>query len=279
MHDSSGGVNACQVPEGYGETRIVLQVRDPFWMHAYWEISQETALDLASELGDRLPSSRLTLRVNDTTMCNGADFAKRVAIDVHPFANNWYINVCEPDRSYCVDLGLTSGSDQFRFIARSNVVRTPRVGPSDVRDEEWLSIRALEAVAHGPRVYTASPGIPAQGMRAEAWAREIALGSGGVGAVSSPVGPPVPTLAPEMAGRRYWLRADAELVVYGATEPGSQVSVSGIKVNMASDGTFSVRVALPVGELPIEVTAESADRLMSRRVAWAVARTGLKDGR
>ena len=280
MHDSSGEVNACQVPAGYGETRIVLQVRDPFWMHAYWEISQETALDLACELGERLTSSRLTLRVNDTTMCDGADFAKRVAIDVHPFANNWYINVCEPDRSYCVDLGLTSGADQFRLIARSNVVHTPRVGPSEVRDEEWLSIRALEAVAHGRRrVYTASPGIPAQAMRAEEWAREIALGSGGVGAVSSPVGPPAPTRAPEIAARQYWLRADAELVVYGATEPGSQVSVSGMKVSVASDGTFSVRIALPVGELPIEVTAESADRLMSRRVSWAVARTQPADGR
>ena len=279
MHDSSGGVNACQVPEGYGETRIVLQVRDPFWMHAYWEISRETALDLARELGESLSSSRLTLRVNDMTNRDGADSGRQIAIDVHPFADNWYINVCEPDRSYCVDLGLTSGSDQFRFIARSNVVRTPRVGPSDVRDEEWLSIRALEAVAQGPRVYTASPGIPAQGMRAEAWAREIALGSGGVGAVSSPVGPPVPTLAPEMAGRRYWLRADAELVVYGATEPGSKVSMSGMPVKTASDGTFSVRIALPVGELPIEVAAESADRLMSRRVSWTVTRTEPKDCR
>lgn len=279
MHDSSGEVNACQVPAGYGETRIVLQVRDPFWMHAYWEISRETALDLARELGESLSSSRLTLRVNDMTNRDGADSGRQIAIDVHPFADNWYINVCEPDRSYCVDLGLTSGSDQFRFIARSNVVRTPRVGPSDVRDEEWLSIRALEAVAHGPRVYTASPGIPAQGMRAEAWAREIALGSGGVGAVSSPVGPPVPTLAPEMAGRRYWLRADAELVVYGATEPGSKVSMSGMPVKTASDGTFSVRIALPVGELPIEVAAESADRLMSRRVSWTVTRTEPKDCR
>jgi len=280
VHDSSGEVNACQVPAGYGETRIVLQVRDPFWMHAYWEISQETALDLACELGERLTSSRLTLRVNDTTMCDGADFAKRVAIDVHPFANNWYINVCEPDRSYCVDLGLTSGADQFRLIARSNVVHTPRVRPSEVRDEEWLSIRALEAVAHSrPRAYTASPGISAQVVRAAEWAREIALGSGGVGAVSSPVGPPAPPRAPEIAGRQYWLRADAELVVYGATEPGSQVNVSGMKVSVASDGTFSVRIALPVGELPIEVAAESADRLMSRRVSWAVARTQPADGR
>lgn len=280
MHGSSGGVNACQLPEGYGETRIVLQVRDPFWMHAYWEISKETALDLAREFGESLSSSRLTLKVNDMTKCDGADFGKQVAIDVHPFANNWYINVCEPDGSYCVDLGLTSGADQFRFIARSNVVHTPRVGPSEVRDEEWLSIRALEAVAYSrPRAYTASPGIPGQAMRAEEWVREIALGSGGVGAVSSPVGPPMPTRAPEMAGRRYWLRADAQLVVYGATEPGSQVSVSGMKVNTASDGTFSVRIALPVGDLPIEVTAESADRLMSRCVSWTVVRTELRDSR
>ena len=279
MHGLGGEVNACQVPDGYDETRIVLQVRDPFWMHAYWAISRETALDLARELGESISSSRLTLRVNDMTDREGAGCAKQVAIDVHPFANNWYINVCEPDRSYCVDLGLTHGSDEFRFIARSNVVHTPRVGPSLVRDEEWLSIHALEALVHCPRAYAASPGMPAQRMRAEEWAREIALGSGGVGAVSSPVGPPAPTLPLEAAGRRYWLRADAELVVYGATEPGSQVSVSGMPVEAAPDGTFSVRIALPVGELPIEVAAESADRLMSRRVSWTVARTGLKDGR
>lgn len=273
MHDSSGEVNVCQVPEGYGETRIVLQVRDPFWMHAYWEISQETALDLARELGESLPGSHLTLKVNEVTGRDGTDFANRVAIDVHPFADNWYINVCEPDRSYCVDLGLTCGSNDYRFIARSNVVHTPRIGPSEICDEEWLSIRALEETAHGPRTYAASPGMPARRIRAEAWAREIALGSGGVGAVSSPVGPPVPAGAPEMAARQYWLRADAELVVYGATEPGSHVCVSGMAVNTAPDGSFSVRMALPCGELPVEVTAESADRLMSRRLSWTVART------
>ena len=109
--------------------------------------------------------------------------------------------------------------------------------------------------------------MPAQRMRAEEWAREIALGSGGVGAVSSPVGPPAPTLPLEAAGRRYWLRADAELVVYGATEPGSQVSMSGIPVQTASAGTFSVSIAAPAGELHIEVADEPDDGRMSRRVS------------
>ncbi len=280
-----------QIPERYGETRIVLQVRDPFWMHAYWEISEQTALDLARELGDVLTQSRLTLRVNDM-ICSAegndgtdgqaeaekAGVAGSVYMDVHPFASNWYINVCQPDRSYCVDLGVTSGSNGFRFIARSNIVHTPRVGPSEIIDEEWLSIQALGPRGHGLRSYAASPGIPVGGLLVEHWARQIALGSGGVGAVSSPAGPPQPVIAAKAAERQYWLRADAELVVYGATEPGSHVRISGMPAHVASDGTFSVRMAFPEGKLPIEVTATSADQLMSRRASWTFCRTRPDDG-
>lgn len=267
------------MPERYGETRIVLQVRDPFWMHAYWEIAEDTAADLARELGDEIHRSRLTLKVSDVTGAEfaNADLVKHVCICVHPFADNWYINPCEPDRSYRVDLGLTLASGAFRFIARSNVVRTPRVGPSEIRDVEWLSIRALESMKPAPRPpYTASPGMPPGKLVGEEWVREMAMGSGGVGAVSSPAGPPV--VAAEVAPRQYWLRADAELIVYGATEPGSHVAVSGVTARVAADGTFSMRMALPVGQLPIEVTATSADQLMSRRVSWTVTKAAPGSG-
>jgi hypothetical protein len=263
------------MPERYGETRIVLQVRDPFWMHAYWEIAECTAADLARELGDEIHRSRLTLRVSDVTgvELGTVDSARHASIHVHPFADNWYINACEPDRSYCVDLGLTLASGAFRLIARSNVVRTPRVGPSEIRDEEWLSIRALEAMKPAPRPpYASSPGLPSGKLRGEERLREISMGSGGLGAVSSPAGPVIGVA--EVAPRQYWLRADAELIVYGATEPGSHIAVSGMTARVAADGTFSMRMALPIGELPIEVTAESADQLMSRRVSWTVTRTG-----
>ena len=30
---------ASRIPPGYGRDRIVLLVRDPYWLHAYWEIT------------------------------------------------------------------------------------------------------------------------------------------------------------------------------------------------------------------------------------------------
>jgi len=44
-------------------------------------------------------------------------------------------------RSWCIELGLLSREGGFYPILRSNVVRTPRFGMSDILDASWMFIR------------------------------------------------------------------------------------------------------------------------------------------
>lgn len=265
------------LPGFYGATRIVLQVRDPFWMHAYWEIAEDMAQNLRRQLGEELDRSQLTLRVHDVTgvTFDGHNSVRSFDKEVHPFANNWYINVEESDRSYCVDLGLVTGASQFYLISRSNTVHTPRIGPSWIVDEEWLTIREIEEgyISHG--LSPSSPGI-SRHARAEELLHEIALGSGGVGAVGSPMGQPGEV---HRAPRGFWLRADAELIVHGATEAGAKVEVCGMPMPVRPDGSFSVRLSLPFGDHPVDISATSDDGIMHRSVSWIVSRSNRGNGR
>lgn len=266
------------IPERYGVTRIVLQVRDSFWLHAYWEIADDASRNMERELGAELGRSHMVIRVYDVTEVafNGSNAWSSRDIPVHPFADNWYVEIGSPDRSYCADLGLVTPASQFHLIVRSNTVHTPPSGPSDVVDEEWLSIREIQHLSPKRPSSAASPGGPG-GFRSRQMEREIAIGSGGVGAVSSPSPYPPGAIAAQNP-RGFWLTADAELIVYGATEPGSTVEIFNSPVRVAPDGSFSVRLAFPAGESEIPVRARSADGIMERHGCLRIARTGERIG-
>ena len=55
---------------------------------------------------------------------------------------------------------------------------------------------------------------------------------------------------------------NAELIVYGATEPTARVIIGGRQIRLRPDGTFSYRFALPDGEfeLPVEAISTDEDR-------------------
>lgn len=133
-----------EYPRSYGENTISLMVRDPYWLFVYWELAPDLRADLASRLGeDTLAKSRLVLRVYDVTDTDPDHPVSFHDIDVAPGARNWYINVMRVERDYCVDLGLITPDGSFIVIARSNRISLPPVGPSDIIDEEWVTLDAL----------------------------------------------------------------------------------------------------------------------------------------
>jgi hypothetical protein len=73
-------------------------------------------------------------------------------------------------------------------------------------------------------------------------------------------------------GRSFWMNVNAELVLYGATDPRASVTVGGRLIRLRQDGTFSFRFALPDGEYPLEITATSSDQLDRRSVRLRFAR-------
>ena len=51
---------------------------------------------------------------------------------------------------------------------------------------------------------------------------------------------------------------NAELVIYGATEPSAQLTIGGRAIQLRPDGSFSFRFALPDGNYSLPITACSA---------------------
>lgn len=59
--------------------------------------------------------------------------------------------------------------------------------------------------------------------------------------------------------RGFWFNVNAELIIYGATEPDAKVTLGGHEIKLRADGTFSFRFALPDGKYDLPAVAVSAD--------------------
>jgi len=139
------------LPSEYGEDKIVLQVRDPRWIHAYWEVGQQTFERLRNQLGDDFYKARRILRVYDVSyiIFNGHNAHRFFDLKITDHANNWYIDTGAPGRSWCVDLGFLLPNGRFIMILRSNTVTTPIDGPSWITDEEWMIPEDMFARLYG----------------------------------------------------------------------------------------------------------------------------------
>ena len=87
---------------------------------------------------------------------------------------------------------------------------------------------------------------------------------------SSPV-----VLPPEMR-RGFWFAVNAEVVVYGSTEPDAAVTMAGRSIKLRADGSFSFRFSLPDGQFQLPITAASADGVERRGAELRLSRaTGI----
>jgi hypothetical protein len=84
-----------------------------------------------------------------------------------------------------------------------------------------------------------------------------AFGISSPGISSSPTSPFGGARADKSKG--FWFNVNAELIIYGATEPDAKVTLGGHEIKLRSDGTFSFRFALPDGKYDLPAVAVSAD--------------------
>ncbi len=240
------------LPSRYYDNRITLLPRDPWWLHTYWDISQEKIDEVVGKIPpEERYDLRWVLRVYDLTASRKFDKFFDVSIDVS--VNNWYVNVDAPEREWCVEIGLLTRTGKFFPVARSNVVKTPYFGISDVIDEEW---------ALPDEEYFKVLGIYDLGRSSlerkqkfeEVLKHQIssAAFSGGISSLFS--------MREKKEVRKFFLEVWTELILYGRTEPTATVSVCGKNVKLREDGTFSLRYALPEGDFRFDVVATSYDK-------------------
>ncbi|PIU19773.1 MAG: hypothetical protein COT18_05705 [Elusimicrobia bacterium CG08_land_8_20_14_0_20_59_10] len=266
------------LPENYGTTEAALLPRDPNWMFVYWEITENSKNEVRKKHGqDIFQKGRQVIRVYDAT---DPSAAKYFDIQVMHDAKSWYVNVQESGKPYCCEIGLAMPDGSFIGLVKTNTVNLPAGRVSDVTDEKWMAVSAdfdkllqlsgVEYIGKGSGEVAKSLAqrwemLRAVFSRASSW---------GVSSMSSQT-----LQQPKPAGKKFWLVADCELILYGATEPDAFVTVAGRKVNLNPDGTFSMRFALPDGAMDLPVKALSKDETDSREIGIKVTRATTTDGK
>jgi hypothetical protein len=70
--------------------------------------------------------------------------------------------------------------------------------------------------------------------------------------ISSPAGE-------QWVRKGFWFNVNAELIIYGATEPNAQVTLAGRPIALRPDGSFSFHFALPDGDYVLTATVVSPE--------------------
>ena len=243
--------------------RIILIVRDSFWLHAYWDVTKQTVQRAKAALADSWHTAKPVLRVLEISNESNSAVENVVRqIEVHGGVKNWYIDVNDPPNSYRVCLGYVTDDGRFHQLASSNKVTTPAAGNGSL-DDNWADIKSnyekYYAMSGGYDKSNNSGDLQAvfeeklrQPMNAPAFVR---LGSGMGGG---------PTDLP--------FEVDAQMVVYGATDPSAKVTMAGEPVRLEPDGTFCIRMGMPDRRQVLPFVASSRDGTEQRTTVLAVER-------
>ncbi len=247
--------------------RMVLMVRGPHWMHAYWDLTPRSISRAQAALGQEWHAAKPVLRLLQMESEVQGSPSERVVreIAVHGGVKNWYIDIREPLRCRA-EIGYVVPSGRFHALARSNAVTTPNASQCDTLDAHWGEI-----VDDCERIYAMSGGYSSETNSSD-------LKDLFEERLQRPMGPPAAqgsTSEQEPADDRpvnFLIEVDAEIIVYGATQPEAYVTLQGEPVKLRPDGTFRVRVEMPNKRQVIPIVASAADGSARQTVVMAVER-------
>lgn len=336
------------LPESYGTGQLYLTARDPQWIYANWDFSQEEIHACNAQSAE----GHMVLRI----FRDAPEGEPLIEIGVGPQSRDWFVPVPFSGTKYVAQLGYFDSRRKWVQRATSGATTTPPDKPAADRSVEFATllpeppapqpppqplrvtegltpqsepivVRAEVAtvtrevsrifqpafepafIPHQPPGQISFSEIPfewtpeqeamlAEMASPEEWRRtwissvelaelikrqiegEISSQAAarkvfeGIapGGPSSPVGGPSSPVEKSVARRGFWFQVNAELVVYGATEPDATVTIGGRLIRLGPDGRFSFRFALPDGDYFLPIAAQSADRVETRRADLAFAR-------
>ncbi len=264
-------------------THVVFLPRDPQWAYVFWEISSADRARATAAGGQQL-----CLRVADVTgLPLGAAHPHTLQeLVVDAGAREWYVPVPLCDRDYRVELGYRLAGGGWFSMAVSSVARVPALEPSTVVADVFAAF-SLEAPIGA--VSETVPPVSSGGVEHEHFYRLATVASPRSLRVGSEVlhehdfvGDQAGLLNASGAGvwasgrsesgsgllrqRSFWLVADAELIVYGATEPSASLFIGEEPVPLNADGTFRVHVPFRDGEQLYPIRAVAADGEQERSI-------------
>ena len=271
------------------KTNVVFLPRDPDWAYVFWQIS-----DADREKAQSLGANKLCLRLFDAS---GSEESKmnqgtlrEIAVD--SYSTEWYLPIPLPDRDYKVELGYKYGFN-WMSLAFSSVSHVPGSHPSeqildkfvpfnlDSTSESIPDISNLDISEQNgihERLYQAATNIP---LRRKVGSEEFMenanstnfndnLTDSGAGKWSSGLNE---SGSGVVKNRSFWLVADAELIVYGATDPSAKLTIGGEDVPLAADGTFKIQVPFRDGTQKYDIKAVDVSDAQEKSISMKFNRT------
>ena len=245
--------------------RIILIVRDPYWLQAYWEITKSTIdrvrVALAEHWFDTKPVLRLLEVPADSS--TGAESVVR-EIPIHGGVRNWFIDVSDPPKSYRIALGYATSTGKFFLIAKSNMVTTPSPD-HEAFDLNWSDIqndhKKFYAMSGGYSNIQGRSDDELQSVFEEKMRRPmnvpafVQMGNGFGGQLSE-----------------FDFEVDAHMVIQGKANPNANVTLAGEPVKLRGDGSFTVKMDMPDKRQVLPIVASSRDGTQRRTTVLAVER-------
>lgn len=248
--------------------RVALFVRDPFWMHASWDITRNAIERAKAAMAEQWHASKPVLRLlrlDDSGTSSTSEIVER-DVEIHGGLRNWYIDWTGEAASFRVMIGYATPNGRFHCICESNIVRTPAAGSADAVDEHWRDV--------GPeseRIYAMSGGYSKEvdtadlkEMLEDRLHRTLgapALARIGAGAEN-----------PFRRRSDFHFDMDIELVLYGSTVPDGYLTLNGEPVALREDGTFVMRLPFPDRRQVLPAVACTRDGSQQRTIVVAVER-------
>jgi uncharacterized protein len=248
--------------------RIALFVRDPFWLHASWDITRGAVERAQAALAEQWYGARPVLRLIriDDSGATSVSETVQCEIEIRGGVRNWYIPWTGESASFRVSVGYLGVHGRFHVIALSNIVRTPASSSPDAVDQHWSDLGP-----EGERIYAMSGGYDTERETGELQEMLEERLNRSLGAPTlARLGAAADAIYQRRSGFHFDM--DVELVVYGSTSADAYLTLNEEPVNLRPDGTFVVRLPFPDRRQVIPAVAVARDGSHQRTIVVGVER-------
>ena len=250
--------DVAKMAQSFDAEYLVLMQKDPNWMHAFWEVSENRINEAKKGKG------KIVLRlfdIADDLTVQRSKKRKFRDIEVPANARSWYVENTA-GKSCVAVLGAVSGQE-FKPIVESTPVMTFDKSAAAPAADDAFAKASLGGNTLGNFM---SSGFSSQ--TAESWLKSLGGNFGSSsesmfsGALSSAA---LQSNNIEVAkdsvnyGKDFFLWVKTRLIVYGGTRPDAHLQVRGEPFPLNPDGTFSFEEDLPDSTKIIPVFATDKD--------------------
>lgn len=250
--------DVAKMAQSFDAEYLVLMQKDPNWMHAFWEVSENRINEAKKGKG------KIVLRlfdIADDLTVQRSKKRKFRDIEVPANARSWYVENTA-GKSCVAVLGAVSGKE-FKPIVESTPVMTFDKSAAAPAADDAFAKASLGGNTLGNFM---SSGFSSQ--TAESWLKSLGGNFGSSsesmfsGALSSAA---LQSNNIEVAkdsvnyGKDFFLWVKTRLIVYGGTRPDAHLQVRGEPFPLNPDGTFSFEEDLPDSTKIIPVFATDKD--------------------